>query len=363
MKWLFKLPIPLYRLGMGFIVGRLFLVMTTIGRKSGQPRRTAVEFHEFQGRKYILSGWGTKTDWYRNIERNPHITIQTWHGTESVLARRITTDAELAEAFRFATSNPTMRMVMKSVGLNLTCEQFIAQKERFTFVTFDSSDQSTPAPLQADLAWVWAVILPFALFFSTRLVFQSAAQWLGKEAGYLLGFAFYWIIWCLMLSWLVVRKQGLTSLLRDHRRLFARENWSAALMWLVVTAVAILMYGEDFVTAPPMWILLAIPLATLNGFCEEILWRGLYVHAFPVNPWLGIVYPAFGFAMWHFAPQSLFPVENVISFVLSTLILGLAYGYIAYRTGSARWTVISHSMNGILALANPLASVLYSLIS
>ena len=33
------------------------------------------------------------------LEANPHITIQTWRGTESVLARRITSEAELTEAF------------------------------------------------------------------------------------------------------------------------------------------------------------------------------------------------------------------------------------------------------------------------
>ena len=113
-KWLFKAPILFYRLGLGFIVGRMFMVMTTVGRRSRLPRRTAIEFHEFKGRKYVLSGWGTKTDWYRNIQANPHITIQTWRGTESVLARRITSEIELGEAFKFAMSNPTMRAVLKS---------------------------------------------------------------------------------------------------------------------------------------------------------------------------------------------------------------------------------------------------------
>lgn len=153
MKWVYKSPILLYRLGLGPIVGRLFMVMTTIGRKSGLPRRAAIEFHEFKGRKYVLSGWGTKTDWYHNLEANPHITIQTWRGAESVLAHRITSDLELAEAFEFAMSNPTMRAIIRAVGFDMTLEQFLAQKERFTFVTFDPTDQSTPEPLKADLMW------------------------------------------------------------------------------------------------------------------------------------------------------------------------------------------------------------------
>jgi deazaflavin-dependent oxidoreductase (nitroreductase family) len=163
MKWVFKSPILLYRLGMGFLVGRLFMVMTTIGRKSGQPRHTAIEFHEFKGRKYIFGGWGTRTDWYHNIEADPHVTIQTWRGAENALARRITSETDLVKAFEFAMSNPMIRTVMKSVGFGLALEQFLAHKDRFTFVTFDPTDSTTPAPLKPDLWWIWLLVLALVL--------------------------------------------------------------------------------------------------------------------------------------------------------------------------------------------------------
>lgn len=135
------------------------MIMTTVGRKSGQPRHTAIEFHEYKGRRYVVSAWGTKADWYRNLEANPTINIQTWHGTESVLARRITSEAELTEAFAFATTNPSMRMVMKSAGGGSTLEQFFAQKERFTFITFDPTDHPVPESLKADLWCLWLIVL------------------------------------------------------------------------------------------------------------------------------------------------------------------------------------------------------------
>jgi len=155
MKWVYKSPILLYRLGLGFIVGRLFMLMTTIGRKSGIPRRTAIEFHEFKGRKYIFTTWGAKTDWFRNITANPYITIQTWRGAERVLARRITSNEELSEAFEYAKSNPTIRAVMRLSGFKLSREQFLEQKERFFFVTFDPSDHSVLEPVRADWWWAW----------------------------------------------------------------------------------------------------------------------------------------------------------------------------------------------------------------
>lgn len=362
MKWLYKTPILLYRLGLGFLVGRLFMIITTVGRKSGCPRRTAIEFHEYKSRRYVFSAWGTKADWYRNIGANPHITIQTWRGAESVLAHRITSDAELTEAFAFAMSNPSMRMVMKSAGFGHTLEQFLAQKDRFTFVTFDPIDQSTPEPLRSDLAWAWALLLPLTLIATTSTVFQVASQWLEKDAAYLLGFAFYWLFWCLLATGLVFKKEDWGGLLKDQKPLFTKDNWLAGLLWITVTATALAMYGRDFIRAPLLMIALAIPLATFNGVCEELFWRGLYVHAFPGNPWLGVIVPATGFAFWHFVPQTIYPAENQFGFVLSTLFLGLAYGFIAYRTGSAKWTAFSHSLSGILALSGQLAPSLLALL-
>ncbi len=94
LKLLFKTPILLYRLGLGVLVGRLFMVLTTVGRKSGQPRRTAIEFHEFEGKPTVMSGWGERTDWYRNLQANPLATVQTWRGAQSVRARRIDSEEE-----------------------------------------------------------------------------------------------------------------------------------------------------------------------------------------------------------------------------------------------------------------------------
>lgn len=206
-------------------------------------------------------------------------------------------------------------------------------------------------------SWMWGLLLPPVLILTTSMVFQTAAMWLEKEAAYLLGFAFYWLFWCLLVPGLALKNAGLGSLLRDRKPLLARENWHAAFLWILVTAVALGMYARDFLTAPLGLVLLALPLAAINGACEELLWRGFYVRAFPASPWLGILVPAAGFALWHFVPQILLPAENQVGFVLSTFFLGLAYGWIAFRTGSAKWTALSHSLNGAIALADPLARI------
>ncbi|WP_298408610.1 CPBP family intramembrane glutamic endopeptidase [uncultured Chloroflexus sp.] len=150
---------------------------------------------------------------------------------------------------------------------------------------------------------------------------------------------------------------------RERVALFSRLNWPVALLWVIVIVIAIVMYAETFVAAPLSLIALAIPLAMINGCGEELLWRGMYVHLFPRNIWLAMVYLSFGFALWHLAPQIIFPAESVIEFVVATLWLGLAYGVIAYRTGAVTWPALAHSLSGIVALSGFLAPSLLVLIA
>jgi membrane protease YdiL (CAAX protease family) len=203
--------------------------------------------------------------------------------------------------------------------------------------------------------------LPMILFGTMYALFTILVNWLGQDIGYLLGFAGYWFIFGLAIPVLVSGRDHFGSLLKDRNLLFNRQNWMTAMLWIIVTGVTLVMYGNAFLAGPFSLILIALPLAMINGVCEEIFWRGIFVKVFPDNPWLGIVYPAAGFALWHFIPQSVFPADNVYSFVFSTLFLGLVYGFIAYRTGSAKWTTISHCLNGILALSGMLAPILLKL--
>ena len=136
------------------------------------------------------------------------------------------------------------------------------------------------------------LVLPFGLIFSTAIVFTFLSKRLGKDAGYLLGFLFYWIIWCVVVPLIYLGKDGFLSLFVDETPLLSRPNWLVAVLWAFITLVSLIMYGKSFIQAPLTLILIAIPMATINGVCEELLWRGLYVRAFPDNFWLAILFPA-----------------------------------------------------------------------
>jgi deazaflavin-dependent oxidoreductase (nitroreductase family) len=73
-----KLPLVLYRLHLGWLLGQRFLRLTHVGRKSGKHYRTVVEVvdHDPVTDSYIVtSGWGEKSDWFRNIQKTPEVMI------------------------------------------------------------------------------------------------------------------------------------------------------------------------------------------------------------------------------------------------------------------------------------------------
>lgn len=79
-----RLPIWLYRVHLGWLLGDRFLMLTHTGRKSGLARHTVIEVVQHDKETdtyYVVSGWGEKSDWYQNIHKNPSVTIQTGRRT------------------------------------------------------------------------------------------------------------------------------------------------------------------------------------------------------------------------------------------------------------------------------------------
>jgi deazaflavin-dependent oxidoreductase (nitroreductase family) len=89
---LLRLPIALYRLRLGWLLGQRFVLLQHIGRKSGQARKTVVEVigHDRPGDTYyIASGWGKRAQWYQNLLATPQITIQVGRRHLSVCAESV----------------------------------------------------------------------------------------------------------------------------------------------------------------------------------------------------------------------------------------------------------------------------------
>jgi deazaflavin-dependent oxidoreductase (nitroreductase family) len=54
--------------------------ITTTGRKSGEPRRIEIYFHQFDGQYYLTGRPGRRRDWEANIKANPQFTLHLKRG-------------------------------------------------------------------------------------------------------------------------------------------------------------------------------------------------------------------------------------------------------------------------------------------
>lgn len=87
---------------------------------------------------------------------------------------------------------------------------------------------------------------------------------------------------------------------------------------------------------------------------EELLWRGVFVNYWPRNFMWGVLYPSVGFGLWHLAPQIIHPAANPLAFAVGSIVIGLCWGWVAWRTRSLRATTISHIFTDGSGLRNAL---------
>jgi deazaflavin-dependent oxidoreductase (nitroreductase family) len=87
----------LYAVGLGPIVGKLILLLTTTGRKSGQKRITPLQYEEIDGKYFLGSARGTKSDWYRNIEANGRVEVRVKNRRFRGMAKTVTDPVQIAD--------------------------------------------------------------------------------------------------------------------------------------------------------------------------------------------------------------------------------------------------------------------------
>ncbi len=173
-RFLFKAPLMLWRLGLGPIIGRYLVVLTTWGRTSGLARHTMLEYFTWRGKIYVICAW-PQSDWYKNLNADPHVTIQTWQGAERMLATRVMGEGELMKVLDMAQEREPklIEWYLEDEGIRPTSEESLSHKERFHVVRFDPTLERTPLLLRVDLAWLWPVMMLVMMLFGKRCQSKS----------------------------------------------------------------------------------------------------------------------------------------------------------------------------------------------
>jgi deazaflavin-dependent oxidoreductase (nitroreductase family) len=109
----------LYRTDLAPLIGRLVLLLTTTGRKTGLPRVTPLQYEELDGVFYVGSARGARADWFRNIVADPCVQVRIKSREFEALAEPVTDPCRIADflELRLRRHPRMIGAIMRSEGL------------------------------------------------------------------------------------------------------------------------------------------------------------------------------------------------------------------------------------------------------
>jgi deazaflavin-dependent oxidoreductase (nitroreductase family) len=123
-RWFWRLiqfgPRITYALGLGPLIGRSLLLLTTFGRKSGRMRVTPLVYEELGEMIIVASARGPSADWLQNILADPRVRVRVGRRQFDAIAE-ITSDPEKIADYlqRQIERNPNMfGAILRSEGLS-----------------------------------------------------------------------------------------------------------------------------------------------------------------------------------------------------------------------------------------------------
>jgi len=97
MRGIQKIHRVLYAIGLGPLIGRIILLLTTTGRRSGLKRVTPLQYEEINGIYHLGSARGLNADWVRNIQADPRVEVRVKSDRFTANAEVVTDPARIAD--------------------------------------------------------------------------------------------------------------------------------------------------------------------------------------------------------------------------------------------------------------------------
>ena len=117
-RWMLRQPVRLYDWHAGWVLGRRFLLLTHVGRRSGRRYRTALEVigtHPGTGEILVMSGFGRTADWFRNVLATPPAELEIGRERFVPVARELPEDEAVAAFAAYEQRNRWMAPIMNRV--------------------------------------------------------------------------------------------------------------------------------------------------------------------------------------------------------------------------------------------------------
>jgi deazaflavin-dependent oxidoreductase (nitroreductase family) len=100
LRLVFKAPVVLYRLHLGWLLGERFILLTHTGCTTGRTRRTVIEVVAYDRsipEVVVIAAWGDRAQWVRNLNAHPVVSVQLGRVRWSHPEHRFLEPAQAAE--------------------------------------------------------------------------------------------------------------------------------------------------------------------------------------------------------------------------------------------------------------------------
>jgi|WetSurMetagenome_2_1015567.scaffolds.fasta_scaffold38884_2 deazaflavin-dependent oxidoreductase (nitroreductase family) len=151
----------LWRLGLGTWLNKMprfagrYMVLVHTGRKSGLKRETPVNFAEIDGEIYCAAGFGTISDWYRNIITNPGVEVWLPDGWWAGSAEDITSHPESLQRMRAVLVASGFAGPMFGVDPLQSDDDLKKITTGYRLIHIRRTEARTGTGGPGDMSWIW----------------------------------------------------------------------------------------------------------------------------------------------------------------------------------------------------------------
>lgn len=174
-----RFMLALWRLGLGPWVnlwpqvGGRIMVLTHYGRKSRLRRRTPVNYAIVGNNIYCTAGFGSVSDWYRNVKACPEVEVWLPHGWWQGRVEEVEQDEQWLPLLRQVLINSGFAAYAAGIDpLKMTDNELADRTAGYHLLRIRRTSACTGRGGPGDLAWVWPlaamVLLPLVLFRKRR---------------------------------------------------------------------------------------------------------------------------------------------------------------------------------------------------
>jgi membrane protease YdiL (CAAX protease family) len=158
-----------------------------------------------------------------------------------------------------------------------------------------------------------------------------------------------WILWLFF----ILKYGGTQSIKTWLKKPIGKIWWTFLAILIGFIPLPLFIFHSDTLSEWTIW-LPWISLALINPWIEEFYWRGLLLD-FTKNwsKWTSVLYSGSLFAINHTAFGINSELNSGLEIIISTLVMGIVWGFVYLKTKSLRWTILAHFLVDFFGLSAP----------